>query len=75
MPISTYDGTNYQPISLTKLLMTNTSLFPWLWVSLFPYARPANTNVFRFVRSYVPIGNSSNGKAQDAYDELFRVDG
>jgi hypothetical protein len=38
MPISTYDGTNYQLISLTMLLMTNTSLFPWLWVSVFPYA-------------------------------------
>jgi hypothetical protein len=52
MPISAYDGTNSQHIALTK-----TSLISWLWVSLFPHARPVNTNVFRFVRSYVPIGS------------------
>jgi hypothetical protein len=44
-------------VQITSLShITNASLFPWFWVTLFPYARPANTNVFRFVRSYVPIG-------------------
>jgi hypothetical protein len=52
------------------LQITNTSSFPLLSISLFYYPRPENTNVFRFVRSYIRIGNYSYAKAHDTYEEL-----